>query len=399
MEGPLSGVRVLEVANWFAAPAGCALMADLGADVIKVEPPGGEALRGYLPQMGIDSPYNFVFELPNRGKKGMTLNLAAPKAREVLDRLLPGTDVFVTNLLPYRREKYGLTYGELIEQRPDLIYVSVTGYGSTGPDRNRPGYDYAAFWARSGIMNSLGEPGDPPPPQRPAMGDSTNALLVAGSVAMALLARERSGEGQEVDISLQNTGIWVLSADIQGALQGIDNPTRPSRKDMPNPLWNSYQTKDDRWIMLVMLVPDMYWPQFCRAIGREELETDERFASFQARAQNNAELIALLDEAFAGRTLAEWDKSLDEHGIIWAPAQTLTEVVNDPQARARGAFAKMDHPNAGEVEIVDTPVKFGKSEVGVRGPAPEVGQHTEEVLLEAGFDWDDIVRLRDESVI
>jgi len=398
MEGPLAGVRVLEVANWFAAPAGCALMADLGADVIKIEPPGGEPLRGYLPAMGIDMPYNFVFELPNRGKKGMTLNLAAPGAREVIDRLLPGTDVFVTNLLPYRREKYGLTYEELIEHRPDLIYVSVTGYGSTGPDRNRPGYDYAAFWARSGIMNSLGEPDEPPPPQRPAMGDSTTALLAAGSVAMALLARDKSGEGQEVDISLQNTGIWVLSADLQGALQGIASP-KPSRREVPNPLWNSYRTKDDRWIQLVMLVPDMYWRQFCKATGREDLEMDERFATFQARAQNNSELIALLDEVFAGRTLAEWDKSLDEHGIIWAPAQTLAEVVNDPQARARGAFTTMHHPSAGEVKIVDTPVKFGKSDVGVRGPAPEVGQHTEEVLLEAGFDWDDIVKLRDDSVI
>jgi formyl-CoA transferase len=397
MEGPLAGVRVLEVANWYAAPAGCALMADLGADVIKVEPPGGEALRGFL-TMGADLSYNFVFELPNRGKRGMTLNLAAPKAREVIDRLLPGTDVFVTNLLPYRREKYGLTYGELIEHRPDLIYVSLTGYGSTGPDRNRPGYDYAAFWARSGIMNSLGEPGDPPPPQRPAMGDMTNALVAAGSVAMALLARDRTGEGQEVDISLQNTGIWVLSGDLQGALHGVDSP-KPSRREMPNPLWNSYRTKDDRWIQLVMLVPDMYWPQFCLAIEREELEKDDRFATFQSRGANREELIAILDDVFAGRTLEEWDKALDEHGIIWAPAQTLTEVVNDPQARARGAFAKMEHPNAGEVEIVNTPVKFGKSEVGVRGPAPEVGQHTEEVLLEAGFDWDDILKLRDDSVI
>jgi len=397
MEGPLAGVRVLEVANWYAAPAGCALMADLGADVIKVEPPGGEALRGYLSQ-GIEMSYNFVFELPNRGKKGITLDLTAPRAREVIKRLLPATDVFVTNLLPYRREKYGLTYGELIEHRPDLIYVSLTGYGSTGPDRNRGGYDYAAFWARSGIMNSLGEPGDPPPPQRPAMGDMTTALVAAGSVAMALLARDRTGEGQEVDISLQNTGIWVMSADLTRALHGFDGP-KPSRREMPNPLWNSYRTKDNRWLQLVMLVSDMYWPQFCRAIERQELEKDERFTTLQNRAVNRKELIAILDEVFATRTLAEWDKALDEQGIIWAPAQTLTEVVNDPQARARGAFAKMQHPNAGEVEIVDFPIKFGKSEVGVRGPAPEVGQHTEEVLLEAGFDWDDIVKLRDEEVI
>jgi formyl-CoA transferase len=399
MDGPLAGVRVLEVANWLAAPAGCALLADFGAEVIKVEPPGGDALRGYSPQaVGYDVPFNFVFELPNRGKKGMTLNLEPPQARGVLYRLVEGADVFVTNLLPRRRERYGLTYEDLARHRPDLVFVSVTGYGSWGPDRDRPGYDYAAFWARSGIMGLLGEPGDPPPPQRPAMGDHTVALLVAGSVAMALLDRQRTGEGQEVDVSLHNTGLWVLGADVQGALAGAD-PPKPSRRAVPNPIWNSYRTKDDRWIQLVMLVADMYWPGFCRAVGREDLEKDPRFDSLGSRYQNREELIALLDDVFAERTLEEWTGPLDEQGCIWAPAQTVREVVDDPQTRARGAFRKIEHPTAGEIELVDTPVKFSKARVEARGPAPELGQHTEEVLLEAGYDWDDIVRLRDESVI
>ena len=398
MEGPLTGVRVLEVANWFAAPAGCALLADFGADVIKIEPPGGEPLRGYLPQAGIEAPFNFAFELPNRGKKGMTLNLGPPEAREILYRLVKESDVVVTNLLPRRRERYGLTYQELTQHRPDIIYVSVTGYGSEGPDRERPGYDYAAFWARSGIMGLLGEPDDPPPPQRPAMGDHTSALVVAGSVAMALLARDRTGQGQEVDVSLHNTGMWVLAADLQGALAGADS-LATSRRSVPNPLWNSYRTRDGRWLQLVMLVSDMYWPQFCRAIQREELEKDPRFATFHGRYENREELIALLDDVFAQRTLEEWAPALDEQGCIWAPAQTVKEVINDPQTRARGAFATIDHPAAGKIELVDTPVKFGKSRVGVRGPAPELGQHTEEVLLEVGYDWDDIVKLRDKGLI
>ena len=204
MEGPLTGVKVLEVANWLAAPSGCALLADSGADVVKVEPPGGDALRGYLYNAaGLQPAVNYPFELCNRGKRGITLDLARPAARNVIYDLVKQADIFVTNLLPRRRERYGVTYEELLPHRPDLIYVSVTGYGSTGPDRDRPGYDYAAFWARSGIMGLLGEPDDPPPPQRPAMGDHTTSLLMAGSVAMALLHRGRTGHGQMVDLSLQ----------------------------------------------------------------------------------------------------------------------------------------------------------------------------------------------------
>jgi formyl-CoA transferase len=399
MEGPLAGVRVLEVANWFAAPAGCALLADFGADVVKVEPPDGDPLRGYIAQApGFEAEVNYAFELPNRGKKSMTLDLRRPAARDVVYRLLEHTDVFVTNLLPGRRERYGLTYDELAERRPDLVYVSVTGYGSWGPDRDRPGYDYAAFWARSGIMGFLGEPDDPPPPQRPAMGDHTTALLVSGSVAMALLERQRTGRGQELDISLHNTGIWVLGLDIQGALVGAQTP-RASRRSVPNPIWNSYRTRDDRWIMLVMLVSDMYWPRFCQALGREDLEADARFATLEARNQNREALIALLDGLFAERTLEQWAARLDERGCIWAPAQTVREVLDDPQLKARQPFATVPHPVAGEMEIIDTPVKFKTARVGARGAAPELGQNTEEVLLAAGYGWDDITRLREDGVI
>jgi crotonobetainyl-CoA:carnitine CoA-transferase CaiB-like acyl-CoA transferase len=396
MTGPLDGVRVLEVANWLAAPAGCALLADFGADVIKVEPPGGEPYRGYG---GVQTGFNFFFELDNRGKRGMTLDLDKPGARDVLYRLLPGMDVFVTNLLPKRREKYGLTYEELSKHRPDLIFVSVTGYGSEGPDRDRPGYDYAAYWARSGIMGMIGEPDDAPPAQRPGMGDHTTAMLVAGSTAMALLHRERTGEGQLVDVSLHNTGLWVLGIDVQTALVSKMNPPRVSRKAVPNPLWNTYQTKDERWIMCVMLVADRYWAPFCRAIEREDLRDDERFNSFAARGMNNKELIAILDEVFAGRTLEEWRPQLDGEGLIWAPAQTLTEAINDPQAEARQPFVDLEHPSQGTIRLIDTPAKFSHSRVGVRGPAPELGQHTEEVLLAAGYGWEEIAGLREDGIL
>jgi len=396
MTAPLDGVRVLEVANWLAAPAGCALLADFGADVIKVEPPVGDPYRGYA---GIETSFNYFFELDNRGKRGITLDLDKPGAREVLDRLLPDTDVFVTNLLPRRRERYGLTYEELTRNRTDLIFVSVTGYGSEGPDRDRPGYDQTAYWARSGIMGMLGEPDSAPPSPRPGMGDHTTAMLVAGSTAMALLHRGRTGEGQQVDVSLHNTGLWVLGADVQTALVSKTDLPRVSRKAAHNPLWNSYQTKDGRWIQCVMLVSDAYWPQFCLALEREDLRDDERFASFAARGANNEALIAILDEVFRRRTLEEWRPRLDAEGLIWAPAQTLLEAINDPQAQARKPFADLDHPTHGPIRLIDTPAKFSRSTVGIRGPAPELGQHTEEVLLAAGYDWDQIAQLRADGAI
>jgi formyl-CoA transferase len=317
----------------------------------------------------------------------------------VIYRLLPETDVFVTNLLAGRREKYGLTYEELSKHRPDLIFVSVTGYGSEGPDRDRPGYDYAAFWARSGIMGMMGEPDAAPPAQRPGMGDHTTAMLVAGATAMALLHRQKTGEGQIVDVSLHNTGLWVLGIDVQTALVSKADIPRVSRTAVPNPLWDTYQTKDGRWIQCVMLVSDRYWPQFCRAIGREDLRDDQRFNSFNARGSHNKELIAILDEVFATKTLEEWRPLLDAEGLIWAPAQTLTEAISDPQALARRPFAEIDHPNQGKIRLVDTPAKFSRSNVGVKGPAPELGQHTEEVLLAAGYDWEQIARLRTDGVI
>jgi formyl-CoA transferase len=394
--GPLDGIRVLEVANWLAAPAGCALLADFGADVVKVEPPGGEPYRGYG---GVQTGFNYFFELDNRGKRGMTLDLDNPTAREVIYRLLPQMDVFVTNLLAGRRERYGLTYEELVKHRQDLIFVSVTGYGSEGPDRNRPGYDYAAFWARSGIMGMMGEPDAAPPAQRPGMGDHTTAMLVAGSTAMALLHRQKTGEGQQVDVSLHNTGLWVLGIDVQTSLVAKMDLPRISRQAVPNPLWNTYETRDGRWIMCVMLVADRYWKPFCRAIEREDLVDDERFNSFAGRGMNNQALIAVLDQVFASRTLEEWRPRLDGEGLIWAPAQTLTEAINDPQAQAREPFAEIEHPSQGKIRLIDTPAKFSRARVGVQGPAPELGQHTEEVLLAAGYDWEEIAALRAGGVI
>ncbi len=400
MTGPLDGVRVLEVANWLAVPAGVALLADMGAEVIKVEPPAGDAWRGFrMASVGYPGEFagNYVFEADNRGKRGITLNLDAPEGRDIVARLAESADVLVTNLIPSRAERYGITYAALSARNPRLIFAHFTGYGVAGPERDRLGFDYAAFWARSGIMGLVGEEGGAPPLQRPGMGDHTTALAIACGIIAALFERERSGRGQEVDFSLVHTGLWVLSTDVQAALLARANPSKHDRTAPANPIWNTYRCADRSWLLLVMPQPDPYWPKVCAAIGRPELVDDPRFDSLDARARNSRELVAILEGAFASAPREEWGRRLDAHGVIWAPVQSMTEVITDPQARANGAFAAINHPSLGTFETVAPPFRFGRSRVEPRGPAPELGQHTEEVLLEAGYSWEEIAALREQG--
>jgi crotonobetainyl-CoA:carnitine CoA-transferase CaiB-like acyl-CoA transferase len=403
MDGPLDGIRVLEVANWLAAPAAGALLADMGADVVKVEAPAGDTWRGFrlaaYAGYEFDFATNYAFELDNRGKRGITLHIATPEGQAVLRRLIDRSDVLITNLTPSRVERYGLTYAELSRSNPRLIFAHFTGYGVKGAERDRLGFDYAAFWARSGIMGLLGEEGRIPPLQRGGMGDHATSTMIACGIVTALYERERSGLGQEVDFSLLNSGLWVLGADVQAALVSRKNPVKHDPEAPPNPIWNTYQCGDGAWMMLVMVAPDPYWPKVCAAIGRPELADDARYNSLERRARHSPELVAILREAFASASREEWGKRLDACGVIWAPVQTMAEVIDDPQARANRYYTTLDHPTHGEFETVDAPFRFGRSRVEARGPAPEVGQHTEEVLLEAGYSWEEIVALRDAGAL
>ena len=399
---PLAEIRVLEVANFLAVPSAAALLADMGASVVKVEPPAGDPFRSFrMESMGHsgDFPINYAFELDNRGKRSISLDLDRDGARQAVLRLAESCDVFLTNLVPTRRERYGLTYGDVSARNPRVVYLGFSGYGAAGPDRDRLGFDVAAFWARSGIMGLVGEPDNPPALQRVGMGDHTTSSLLVAGVLAALFQRERSGVGQEVEASLLNTGLWVLGADLQVALVTRQAPRRAPRTAAPNPIWNSYQARDGRWILLVMPIPDPYWPGFCAAIGRPELADDPRYRDLPARMAHCEELVALLDEAFATATREEWGQRLDAHGLIWAPVQDLEEVIQDPQVRANAYFTTIEHPTVGPYETVDTPLKFGRGDVRARGPAPELGQHTEEVLLEAGYTREEIATLREQGVM
>ena len=403
MPGPLEGIRVLEVANWLAVPGCAALLTDLGAETIKVEQPGGDGWRGFrLGTRGWDNPPpgNPMFEVDNRGKRSITVNLDTPEGKALVHKLALQADVFVTNLVMGRRTRYGLTYEELAAKNDRLIYLSFSGYGDEGPDRDRLGFDYAGFWSRSGILGSVGDPELPPPMPRTGMGDHVTAPLLLAGILAALYERDRSGKGQQVSTSLLNSGMWVLSADLQATMMTRQEPRRSPRREAQNPLLNTYQAGDGLWFMLVMPAPEAYWAKACGALGMPDLQSDPRFATIEGRTKNAAALIQVFEQAFASRTRAEWGERFDAAGLIWAPVQRMMDVVDDPQVRANDYITRIEgHPVYGDFETINTPLHFSRSEVGPKGPAPEVGQHTEEVLLELGLDWDEIGRLRGNGAL
>lgn len=383
MARPLDGVKVIEVSNWLAAPAAAALMADLGADVIKVEPPVGDVFRHFDARAfgyAYDFELAYPFELDNRGKRSVTVALDRPGGPELVRRLAEDADIFIINLTPERRERFGLDDESIHAVNERVVYASLTGYGTIGPDANRAGFDYSAFWARSGIMAALEQEGAPPPLNRGGQGDHTTALNLLAAVLAALRLRDQTGEGQYVEVTLQGTGMWTIAADLSAAIvSGLDAP-RTVQTAPSNPIWNSYQTSDGRWVLLVMPQPDPYWPSFCEAIGESELATDERYDSLMKRLQNTRELTAHLIERFAEQDLAHWSAVLDEHGLIWAPVVELSEVVNDPQVRAMGWITEIEHPTAENYETLGTPFQIRGAALGPQGPAPGIGEHTQGVL-------------------
>lgn len=398
----LEGIRVVELAQWMAAPGATAILSDWGADVIKIEDPlGGDALRGYeetrpdYPKTAINGP----FELDNRNKRSVAINLRYQPGQEIVHQLVKGADVFVTNLRSKALDKLCLDYETLSSINSALVYAELSGYGEVGPDKEQPGFDRSAYFARSGMQDILREPGAPPPCMRPAFGDHATSGFLAAAILGALWRRERSGIAQKVSLSLYHCGIWQLGTDIQASLiSGKDIP-KASRSAAGNPLTNHYKTKDDRWLVLAMPPSDKYWSGFCKAIGRQTLEQDARYRTHQLRSQNAASLISLLDTVFAARTYAYWKKALDKYENVSGLVQSPIEVATDPQAWAAGIFTSIKHPTAGEVKLITAPGRFSKTPGGPRTAAPELGQHTEEVLREIGYTWDDIVRLKAEQII
>jgi crotonobetainyl-CoA:carnitine CoA-transferase CaiB-like acyl-CoA transferase len=346
----------------------------------------------------METEINYGWENCNRDKKSLTLDVSLKKGQSILYKLIEKADVFLTNMRPFELEKHNLGYTILRQVNQRLIYGSLNGYGKKGSDRDVPGFDAGAYWARAGIAHRLAPKGLPARSSA-AFGDNISGLHLAFGIMMALFFRERTGIGQEVDVSSFQTGVFQISNDIAGTLLTGQDLQHTERGAIANALTNYYQTKDNRWLILAALQPDIYWSKLCRAIEREDLEHDPRFETFEPRIENHVPLFNILVEAFMSRTLAEWKIRLTEASFPWGPVQTLPEVIIDPQARANGFFVPFEHPNYGRIELVANPVNLSETPATIRTLAPEFGQHTEETLLECGYSWADIGEFKKERVI
>jgi len=384
-QGPIAGAR----------------LGDLGADVIKVEPREGDPARGFMRVIGAQTGlkgHNYYFESNNRNKRSIALNLKDPKGKDVFLRLIDTADVFLTNMSIDAPAKIGLGPEDLMARNPRLVYGHSSGWGRKGPDARALSFDYTGI-ARSGFMMCAGEAGSPPAQMLPGMGDEMGGLILAWGITAALFAREKTGRGQLVDTSLMGSIINLAGLIMDApAMLGQEFP-RETRAAAGNPMYNHYRCSDDRWLAVAHLQPDRYWPVFCKAMGIESLEKDERFSSIEARGRSARELVRILDERFATRTRDEWLRHLDEQGCIATPVQTPGEVCRDPQALANNYIIDVEHPEVGTLRQVGFPWDFSDTPASWRLPAPGLGQHTDALLGELGYSGDQIGQLRESGSV
>lgn len=394
---PLHNVRVIELASWVAAPSAGAILADMGADVVKIEPPGGDPFRGMTRPAKLDAGQvdpDFAYQAENRGKRSICLSIDHDAAQEIVRKLVVGADVFLTNLLPRRQARYGVTYEALREVNPRLVYAAVSGYGQVGPDAEKPGYDYTAFIGRGGLLAAM-TPTDGEALLTPqAFGDHTTGLAVAVGILAGLRKADRHGEGSLVDVSLYGTAVWALGSVFATGLGDGRNPRVRDRHHELTPINNRYRCADGRWIILTM-PGSRYWPDFCQAVGKPEWL--EEYPTGRDRYQAMPEIVDELDAIFASRPLSEWAVVFDEAGLIWGPGSLLEDIVADPQAEAMGMFPKLDHPLAGTFSTIATPVYLDG--VAPRGPAADPGDDTDAVLADLGYSDSQIADLREQGVV
>ena len=395
-----SGLKVLDLASFIAGPAATTILADFGADVVKVEPPGtGDPYRFFstTPPNPV-SDFNYAWQLTNRNKRSIALDLKSSDAKEVPLRLVRWADVVVINFPPRVKAALGVTYDALSPLNPRLIYADVTGYGSEGPEAETPGFDVTAFWARTGLMQVTHDADSPPTLPIPGIGDHATATTLYAAIVTALYARASSGKGSHVTTSLVANGIWAAGTWVEGGLNGGHFFPQHNRRSPPNALLNPYQTSDNRWILLVA-AQRKDWPGFARAIGMPQLIEDPRFSDEHRRAANAAQLVEILDPLFASRTLAQWKDALSAGRVIFGVVQIATEIINDPQLAANEILVPLDVPGKSVTRTVSSPLQVLGSPKVEPTVAPQLGEHGVEILKDLGFDAAEITRLHNAGAV
>jgi crotonobetainyl-CoA:carnitine CoA-transferase CaiB-like acyl-CoA transferase len=399
MDNIFSGLKVVDLASFIAGPGAATMLADFGAEVIKVEPPGtGDPHRHtYKIPPQPSSNDNYAWHLDNRNKRGMALDLKSPRAKEVLERLVKWADVLIINFPPPVRKRLKLTYEDIAPWNPRLIYADISGYGDDGPDANLPGFDITAYWARSGLLALTRDAGAPPTLPVSGSGDHATAVGLYGAIVTGLYRRERTGKGSYVTTSLIAEGAWACSMFIQAALCGAKFFPLHDRKDPPNAIFNVYKTSDDNWFLIVVLDKD--WPALAKGIGRSDLLADAQFTDAAMRAANAAKLTEILDEVFASHPLAYWRKALDEAHITYGVVRHPSEAMNDPQLVANDIIVPLEGAGEHLRFTVSSPLKVHDvSKVPARR-APDLGEHNHELLQQLGFTSQEIESLRDDGVV
>jgi len=396
---PLSGLRVLDVGTYIAVPVTALVLGDYGADVIKVEQPGvGDPNRVIQASHAYPkSPVNYPWEMDSRNKRSIALDLHHPEGRAAMERLIAGADVLVTNFPLRLRERMRLRWEDLREAHPRLVYASLTGFGEAGPERDQPGFDSTAYFARTGFLDINRYEDQPPHFSMPAAGDRATAMSLVSAILLALMRRERSGRGARVSTSLLAAGLWSNGVAVQAALVGATLPLRPPRERPRSALGNCYLCKDGRWFSIALPMEERFWPGLCRVVGRPELEHDARFATTAARRANAAELTAVFDAVFATEDWAHWRERLTAERMIFSPITRVTDLVDDPQARAAQAIVESDNPDMPLTLAV--PFRIEGVEPRRPGRAPALGEHGTQILREAGFAPEEIERLRTAGVV
>ena len=395
MDYLLNGIRVIDAATYLAGPGSATILADFGADVIKVEPPGGD---GYRTLVGAH-PVPYHWQLTSRNKRSVCLDLKRPEGQDVLHRLVADADVILTNFLGGQLREFRMTYEELQAINPRLVFAQLTGYGTRGPDVQRRGFDATAWWARSGLMEFMRDQGQTPLPLAPGVGDHATTLALYGAIMTGLFRRERTGEGCQVSTSLVATGAWANAMALQGVIAGVDLGAISQKRGWTTPFRIAYPTSDDRYVTLCMVNTKREWPQLAKALGHPEWLEDARFVDMRTLLRNRDDLKTLIAEATVQWTQRELMERLDGHGVTCGVVAPMADVIEDEQLRANDVVIETNDPGEGYDYTINSPIFLEEEQKRPPKRAPEIGAHTEEVLREAGFSEEEIGTLLDSEVV